>query len=366
MQLHFEKKDLLRVLLKVQGVSSARNTLPILANVLIEATDNEITFSASNLEIGVKMKADGEIVEPGQITLSAKKFADIVKQLPDETVQVTTTANDRVEIVCGDGTYKIIGANIDDFPTILSPTEDCTEVDGQMFVDVINKTEYAASTQEIRYTLNAILLKKNEDNTEVVATDGTKQLSLTHCPKLNIEVEKIIIPLNSAKEIARIFEDAETLKISYDSNQIIIANDTITIATRVIEGEYPPYTKLFRDGSEGKTVVSRTNLLNTCKRVSLLSDTKTNLLKFNIDAEHILVSAESTDHGNAYENVKFESSTGEVEIGLDAIVITQVLSKIQSENVVLEFNDNVTPLIVKPDDIAEDHTCFIMPMRLQA
>ena len=142
MQLTFENDNLLSALQLLQGVASGRNTLPVLSNVLIEASDGNIECVATDLEVGIKIKVKGDIQEEGAITISAKKLGDMVKELPkDEPIRFSTTANDRVQISCGEGTYKIVGLPSDEFPQLPSVDSDSIAVDGKMLRDVIRKTE---------------------------------------------------------------------------------------------------------------------------------------------------------------------------------------------------------------------------------
>jgi DNA polymerase-3 subunit beta len=350
----------------VQGVAGGRNTLPILSNVLIRAQDGNIECAATNLEVSIRVKMGGTIKEEGGITVSAKKFVEIVRELPDKTIELVTTANHRVELTCGDGVYKIIGISDEDFPQMLSGDGNGVTIDGTTLNSVIHKTVFAASTDEVQYLLNGIFFNLLEDKTEVVATDGSKQLALAHCAPLKTseDVDGFIIPLKAVKEIARIFADSPEVKISLLKNQLLLSDDNTAFTTRLVEGDYAPYQKLFRDSSEGRTVVTKETILRATRRVALLSDPKNFLICLEIDAEGIRVSAKTPELGEAYETLPVESSTGKVRIGLDARVLTDVLTHIETESLIFEFEGEIIPLIVKP--VGDDtHLCFIMPMRLE-
>ena len=157
MELTFERDALLDVLQVLQGVASGRTALPILSNVLIRAEGDTIECMATDLEVGIRMKVEGAVKEEGAITVSAKKLGDIVKELPaDKPIDLVTTANDRVEITCGDGVYKIIGLPDEEFPQLPSIEGEAMSIGGETLRDVIQKTEFAASTEEVRYFLNGL------------------------------------------------------------------------------------------------------------------------------------------------------------------------------------------------------------------
>ena len=139
MELSFEKDELLDNLQTVQGVTSGRNTLPILSNILIRAQDEGIVCAATDLEVGIKVKVDGTINETGEITVSAKKIVDLVRELPDQPIKFITTANDRIELTCGEGKYKIIGLSSEEFPDVPSTNGEGLTIEGETLNAVIRK-----------------------------------------------------------------------------------------------------------------------------------------------------------------------------------------------------------------------------------
>lgn len=364
MQLSFEKDELLDNLQIVQSVAGGRNTLPILANILIRAQDGVIECAATDLEVAIKVKIDGTITEEGEITISAKKFVDIVRELPDKEIELTTTANDRVELACGDGVYKIVGLSSEDFPQIPSANGSGLTIDGEMLNAVIRKTEFAASTEEVQFLLNGLFIKILEDKTEVVATDRN-YLALAHCPPLNTteDITEFILPLKAVKEIQRTFAQSATVRMTSLNNQLLFSDGNATLTTRLVEGNYPDYQVIIPDSSEGRTVVSKDSILRAARRVSLLSNPKNNAICVEIDTEQIQLSAKTPELGEAHETLRVESSTGSVRIGLDVRMLMDVLSHIETASLVLEYSDETSPFIVKPEG-DDGHLCIISPMRL--
>ncbi len=367
MELTFEKDELLYSLQLVQGVASGRNTLPILANVLIRAQDGNIEFAATDLEVGIRVKVVGTILEEGAITVSAKKLTDIVRELPgDKPINLVTTANDRVELTCGDGTYKMIGLSDEDFPQLPSAEGEGVTIDGETLCSVIHKTAFAASTEEFQYQLNGLFFNLLEDRTEVVATDRHK-LALANCSPLKTseDVSEFIVPLKAVKEIARTFANSTEVKILLLKNQILLTDNNATLTTRLVEGEYQKYQSLIQEFSEGRAVVSRESILRATRRVALLSNPKNFAICLEIDPEEIRISTETPELGEAHETVAVESSNGNVRIGLDAHRLTEIFTHIETESVILEFSGEFSFLIVKP--MGDDgHKCFLAPMRLRS
>ena len=366
MELSFEKDELLDNLQTVQGVTSGRNTLPILANILIRAQDEGIVCAATDLEVGIKVRVDGTITEVGEITVSAKKLVDLVRELPDKPIKLVTTANDRIELTCGDGVYKIIGLSSEEFPQIPSANGEGLIIDGETLNSVIRKTEFAASTDEVQFLLNGLYFNLLEDKTEVVATDRN-YLALAHCAPLQApeDVSGFILPLKAVREIQRTFAESESVRISLLKNQLIFSDENATLMTRLVEGSYPEYQTIIPESADGRTIVSKDALLRAARRVSLLSNPKNYAISLEIDTEQIHLSSKTPELGEAHETVRVESGTGSVQIGLDARMLTDVLSHIETADLVLEFSDEASPFMVKPEG-DDGHLCIISPMRLDA
>jgi DNA polymerase-3 subunit beta len=367
MELTFEKDDLLHTLQVLQGVASGRTTLPILSNVLIQAADGKIECIATDLEVGIKIKVEGAIQEDGAITVSAKKLADIVKELPeDKPIHFATTVNDRVEITCGNGVYKIIGLSDEEFPQLPSVDGDSLTIDGDTLRDLLHKTEFAAATEDVRYFLNGLYFNFLPDKTEVVATD-MRWLALTRCEPLTSSenVNGFIVPLKAVKEIARTFAESDAVQISIFKNQILFADENATLTTRLVEGDYPPYQKIIPESAEGRVAVSKEQMLHATRRVALLSNPKNYAIALEINTEQVQISAKTPELGEAYEPIPVESGTGRIRIGIDARLLIGTLGHIETESIAIEFGSEVEPIVFKPIGV-ENHICLVMPMRLES
>lgn len=365
MELNFEKDEFLHSLQIVQNVASGRNTLPILSNVLIRAENGNIELATTNLEVGIRMKVVGDIKEEGSITVSAKKLTDIVRELPEnKPIELVTTANDRIELTCGTGFYKIIGLSEEEFPELPSADGEDIAIDGETLSSVIHKTEFAASREEFRYTMHGLYFNLLEDRTEVVATDAIRHLALAHCAPLKASGDHngFIVPLKAVKEIERVFAESAEVKISLLKNQLLFSDENATLTTRLVEGGYPQYQSVIPETS-GRAVVSKDGILRAARRVSLLSNPKNFSICLEIDPEQVQISAKTPELGEAIETLPVESGTGSVRIGVDARVLIEVLAHIETTSLILEFESELTQFIVRPQG-DDGHICVIMPMRL--
>jgi len=367
MELVFTKEELLRAIQVLQGVAAGRNTLPILSNILIRAANGQIEIAATDLEVGIKIVVPGTVLDEGGITISARKLAEIVRELPPEEIKLSTTANDRVEITCGEGVYKIIGLPDDEFPDLPSIQSAFFTMDAEVLRSTIYKTEFAASTDEARYFLNGLYFYLTPEKTEVVATDG-RRLAVVSGEPLTPPPEEpvgIILPLKAVREITRTFAESAEVKISLLENQILFADDEATLTSRLVEGEYPQYQQIIPQDHEISTVVERERLLDAVRRVALLANQKTHSIRLDIQEDVIRVSARAPELGEAHETVSVKSSNGNVEIGFDARYLADALQHIQTEDVVIELKDAHTAAVFKPVG-EEGHLCLVMPMRLES
>ncbi len=366
MELAFRREALLKSIQILQGVAAGRNTLPILSNVLVRAVNDRIEMSATDLEVGIKIVVPGIIHDEGAITVSARKLSEIVRELPPEEIKLKTTATDRVEITCGDGVYKIIGLPDEEFPSLPSISSDYFTVDGEVLRSTIDKTEFAASTEETRYFLNGLYLYMTPEVSQVVATDGRRLAvasseSLTPAPEKSIGV---IIPLKAVREIVRTFEESVEVRICLLENQIVFADGEATLTSRLVEGDYPKYDQIIPKDHENRTIVSAEKLLSAIRRVALLSNPKTFSIRLDIYESQIRVSAKTPELGEAYETVNTESGSGSLEVAFDARYLMDALRHIHTEFVAIEFKDSQSATVLKP--VSDDnHLCLIMPMRLE-
>ena len=368
MKLTFERDNLLSSLQVLQGVASEQNTPPVPSNVLIHAEGNTIECMATDMEISIRMKVDGTVKEAGTILIPAGKLADIVKGWPTEKpIDLTTTTNNRIEITSGNGIHKTVKLADEEFPQFPSIDEAAFAIDGETLRSVLHKTEFAAPAKKARQAcLNGLYFNLLEDRTEIVAADGI-QLAVAHCEplKLSQESDGFIVPLKAVKEIERTFANAPEIRISRLGNQILFADERATVTTRLVDAEYPPYEKLIPMSHEVRTVVRKEPILQAMRKVSLVSDPKTFKVCLEIDEQQMQVSAETPEPDEAHETLAVESSTGSIRIGLNAQMLIETLTHIETESVSLEFSGVLKPVAVKP--IGKDgHICLIMPMSLES
>ena len=369
MKLTFERDDLLSSLQVLERVASHRNTTPILSNVLIQAEGSTIECMATDTEIGIRMKIDGTVKEKGTILVSAEKLVDIVKAWPaEQRIDLATTTDDQVEITCGDSVRKIVGFPDKAFPEFPVVDTAAFAIDGEVLRSVLHKTTFAAPTEKIRQTfLNGVYFNLLEDRTEVVATDMI-QLALTRCEPLKLSEDKdgFIVPLKAVKEIERTFANAPEIRISRIENQILFADEHTTLTTQLMDAKYPEYNSVIPKSFEGHVVVPKASLVDTTHEIFSRANPKNALVCLEINPQQIRISAKTSETDDEiHEVLAAESGTGSIRIGLNAEMLIETLSHIETEAVSLAFTNATKPLVVKPIG-EEGHICVLCAMKMDS
>ena len=375
MELTFNKEDLWRAIQMVSSVAASRNTLPILSNVLIKTIDDRIQLAATDLEIGIKSLVNGEVTAPGSITVPAKKLSEIVHELPSLSesgdpakVKIITTSNDRVEIECERAKFRVVGLTDEEFPSLPDLGEASLTLNSNTLRQMIQKTIFAASTEETRHFLNGVYLATDDTSLKMVATDGRRLAVVTE--KLEEPVKQklgIIIPTKTVNNIIRIFTEKEDIKIAVLENQVIFANQDIVLISRLIEGEYPDYQAVINPVLKNEIIMraKTEQLLSVIRRVSLLANPKTPSIKIEAYDDELTVTASTPELGEAHEQMPVSIDGGRIEIAFNARFIMDVLRNIDTEQSTLKFRDSLSPVLVTPSSENEaNYLCIIMPMRL--
>ena len=361
MELTLERDDLLRALQGLQGVTIGQNVESVLSNVLIRTEAGAI-----DLEVNVRMKIEGTVKAAGTIAVPAQKLIETLETLPtDMPINLIKTANDTVEIRCGDSIYKITDISGETFPQPLSVESETFSLSGQTLRDVIHKTAYAASIEDERSFLKGLYFNFLEDRTEIVATDGKRLALATYDPfKRQEKANGFIVPLKTVQELPKIFSESIEVEVSVSGNQIRFTDGDATLTTELVDREYPNYQKIIPQTNKDKVVVSREQLLRVTQHIGQLANPKDCKICLEIDTERIRVSTKTPESEEAYETVSVESATSSIRIGFDARLLADALAHIETEFVSIEFSRELDPVLIKP--MGDDrYIALIMPMLLE-
>jgi DNA polymerase-3 subunit beta len=366
MKFSINKEDILRELQLLQGIVEKRNTMPILANILIKVTESEVELIGTDLEVGLKTHFPAQIEETGSITISGKKLFEIVRSLAEEKQVIFTERKDlMMEINSLESEFKVLCLPKEDYPQMPEPKfERNIVLPLDKFQEMIERVYYAI-TQEQRYYLNGALMLLREGQIELVSTDGHR-LAYTNLPLEGLKVENEIKSIVSKKTLneLRKFED-ETVEFDLDDNNLFFRVRNRTLISRIIEGKFPNYEAVIPKENPEILEISRDKITNAIRRVSLLSTERSRGIRFNIEPNQIKLYSSNPEIGEARDRVPVDYKGNSIEIGFNSQYLLDFLTAIKSEKILLELKDENSAVLMKPatdDDIK--YLYVLMPMKI--
>jgi DNA polymerase-3 subunit beta len=348
--------------------------MPILSNILFEAKDDHVVLFATDLEIGIRGTYKAEVSQPGGVTVSARKIYEIVRELPEGTVTITSKDNHAVEIEAGRSEFRVLGLPPQEFPAMPTvDTEPLMPVDRKTLSDLIRKTIFAAGDNNARYILNGLLVtlfvKEKKQAIRFVGTDGHRLAVMERLlgdgkGKGIPREQTAIVPKKAAMEIKKLLdENEEPPEIGVSKNQLIFQRGSLLLLARLMEGTYPNYQQVIPKENEKRAVVKRVEFESALRRVAILSREKTSAIKLALEPGTITLSSSNPDMGEAKETIEAQFGQEGITTGFNARYFLDILSAMDSEEVVLEFKDALSPCLIRqPGD--PDYLCVVMPMRV--
>ncbi|MBU8933641.1 MAG: DNA polymerase III subunit beta [candidate division Zixibacteria bacterium] len=368
MKFTLPKSRLGNYLQNILQVVPAKSTLPILTNILIEALDNKLKISATDLDISITATMDAKVTKKGSIALPAKILFEIIRELPESEITVESSGQ-RIELKVPNGSYKIATVPPEDFPKLPAiNTKKEIGINAADFAAMVRKTTFACSDDETRPALNGILWQTKGDRMQMVATDGHRLAKMsTANTKLKGMYDDVIIPPKVLNLIPKLIgDDSRELGIVFGENNIIFNLGDMILTSRLLEGPYPNFEQVIPLDNDKKMVIARDELASAVRRVSILSNTLTHQVKFSIKNNTLTLSTTNADvGGEGKETLECDYNGEAVELGYNANYIIEVLGKIDSSDVVFELSSAVSAGLVYNTEVTkENYLCLVMPLRL--
>lgn len=371
MKLTIERAALLKNLGHAQSVVEKRNTIPILANVLIRATQQSVSFAATDMDLEFVESAAAEISRAGTITAPAHTLYDIVRKLPEGAqVELHAANSNQLTLAAGRSHFKLGCLPVEDFPQMsegalnhkftLSAPDLCT---------IIDRTRFAMSTEETRYYLNGIYLHSTTaNNIEVlraVATDGHRLARIEMpAPQGAQGFPGIIIPRKTVQEVRKLLDEVTGLvEISISENKIRFAFNQVVLTSKLIDGTFPDYEKVIPSGNDKIMELNARAFASAVDRVATIASEKTRAVKLSLAPGHVTITASSPEAGSATEELEAKYDSSLIEVGFNARYLLDVTQQIKGEGLRLSFADGAAPIIAQ--DVADASAVYvIMPMRV--
>lgn len=351
MKIKILKQAFLKNIQHVQNIISSKSSLPILSNILIEAEKNKVVLTSTDLDIGISSSLETDVEEEGAITIPAKRFNDIIKELPDEDISISTMKNNSMVIKCSKCFFKIIGLPKEEFPKLPEfQDEPSVTIKQGVLKNMLAMTHFAMSRDETRYVLNGALFSFKGKKLAIAATDG-KRLSLVKKDTEKDGLNKaVIVPSKTIYELNRILEDDGDVKIIFSENQARFDLKNITIISRLIEGDFPNYEQVIPKEPQEKIMLQRGQFLDAIKRAALFTTQDSQSVKFEILKNKIVVSKSSPNIGEAREEMDTVYKGHEITVGFNPYYIMDVLKVVPQEEIALEVFGPDKPAVIRIED----------------
>ncbi|MFH1094085.1 MAG: DNA polymerase III subunit beta [Candidatus Omnitrophota bacterium] len=365
------KNILMSAIQTVEGAVATKTTLPILSNVLIEAHKDMIIFNATDLDIGIIYKAKAEVQEEGTITVPAKRFADIIKELPEGDVSINVRKNFNMLIDCAECSFRLIGLPKEEFPNIPKfNNKESIIMDQLLLKKLLKKVSFAMSRDETRYVLNGTMFSFKNKSITLVATDG-RRLALTEV-KIPIEIDKkeIIIPIKTINELNKILKEDGQVKIIFTDNQVAFEINGTVIISRLIEGEFPNYEQVIpkekKSEKQEKIRINKNKLLSAIKRASLFTNQDSQSIKIDVFKNKLVVSKMTPDIGEVKEDIVMEYNGNEITVGFNPWYLMDVLKNLKEEIIDFEIINADKPGVFREELVEENgfYVYIVLPMQI--
>jgi len=376
MKLTINKGELQTGLSRLQGIVEKRNSMPILANVLIRATTKkgkeveQLQLAATDLEVGIQSSHEATVKTAGGVTVSAKKLFEIVRELPDEDIHLEATSNAYLNIKCARSNFTLAGTSTEEYPTLPNFTPEKTaSVQAPVLSVMIERTMYAASVDETRYNLNGVYLEVLDEpgRIRMVATDGhrlaTVDRTLSADP-LGLE-NGVIIPRKGLSELKKLVDedDADEIDLAFEGNNGLARKGEVTLVMRLIEGEFPNYSQVLPSKIERTVVLPGEDLSRALRRVALLSSERSKAVKLEFTDGRLTITSNNPDLGDAREELDIDFAGDEISIGFNAKYLLDALSTLKAKEIRFGLQNELAPAQFVPTD-DDDTLAVVMPMRV--
>jgi DNA polymerase III subunit beta len=370
MEIRISREEFLQGLQRIQSVVERKTTTPILANFLLDARGNQLTYVATDLELTCKGMMATETIHEGVITLPARQTFDIVRELPSGTmIELRVSEQHWAELTAGRSFFRIPGLPGEDFPPF-PPFEGAEHLSlpASILREMIAKTAFCTSQDETRFALRGALLVLKEGQVSMVATDGHRLASIQReCKHADVMARQVIVPRKALEEMRKSLEDGngedDEVTVSLLDQHLLIRRGDLWLSTRLIDGQFPAYERVIPKDHPKQVTLQRDAFLSSLRRVSLFSPEKSRAVRLRLAPGTLTILSESPELGEARDEIEAEYDGDSLTVGFNARYLMDVLNVVDTDQVILEVKDAVSSSLMRP--VADPESLYvIMPLRL--
>ena len=369
MKLTITREQLQEGLVAVAASVPAKTTLPILSNILLEATKDGIRLSGTDLDISVSTTVPASVDQEGAITLPARKLVEIVRELPSAAIRLTASGEQRVTIECGRSRFRLLGLPREEFPAFPSVKFDGGwRTSSSELQKLITHVAFAASTEESRPILNGVLWELRPERMRMVATNGHRlaRMDVPTPERQGASQADLIVPPKALEQIRRLFGTEEIVEIARSENHLGFRSNTTQIFTRLIEGPYPNYEQVIPRENDKVATADKSALTAALRRMSIVASDQTHRIRMGFANGSCKLSVQTPDLGEAQEELNVSYEGDPLEIGFNAAYLLEILKYIPTDEVRMTFKAPERAATCEPvgwDDPAS-YLALVMPLRL--
>lgn len=359
-----EKQKILEGISIVQKAITGKSTMPILEGIYIKTNESKLTLIGSDMDVSIQTTVDAKIIKEGSIVIDAKMFGEIIRKLPNSTIQIETIENQLIRITCEKSIFDVVYMNSDEFPELPEINENLKiSVNQNILRNMIKGTSFAIAQDETRPILQGILFEVKNKNLNLVALDGYRLAVRSEYLDTDIDIE-VVIPGKTFNEVSKILEDVEdTVNITFTNNHILFNLDKTKIISRLLEGKFINYNTLLPQEHKLFVNVNRQELQNAIERASLMAkDGNTNLIKLDIRQDNLIITSNS-QLGKVREEIAIKLQGDEVQIAFNSKYLLDVLKNIEEDEVIMKMTSGISPCVIEEKD-NENAKYLVLPVRL--
>jgi DNA polymerase-3 subunit beta len=369
MKLTITREQLQEGLVAVAASVPAKTTLPILSNILLEATKDGIRLSGTDLDIAVSTTVSASVDQEGAITLPARKLVEIVRELPSAAIRLTASGEQRVTIECGRSKFRLLGLPREEFPAFPTVKFDGSwRTSSKDLQKLIAHVAFAASTEESRPILNGVLWELRPERMRMVATNGHRlaRMDVPTPPSGNTAQADLIVPPKALEQIRRLFKADEEVEIAKSENHLGFRSPTTQIYTRLIEGPYPNYEQVIPRENDKSATADKAAFSSALRRMSIVASDQTHRIRMAFANGSCKLSVQTPDLGEAQEEITVSYDGDPLEIGFNASYLLEILKYIPTDEVRLTFKAPERAATCEPVgwNDPSSYLTLVMPLRL--
>lgn len=364
MKFLIEKNLLQEAISDVQKAITGKSTLPILQGIYISAKDRVLTLIGSDIEVSIETKVPANIIEEGEVVLDSKIFGEIIRKLPNDTVEITEISNNEVELKCQRSNVQLVYLNPTEYPTLPSIEEDVVlSVSQKTLKNMIKSTIFAIAQDDTRPILTGMLLEVKENKLNMVALDGFRVALKSESMDCKSNKESVI-PGKTLNEVSKILKDTDdNVEITFTKNHILFNFGNTKVISRLLEGDFIKYESIIPKEHNLKVTVNRNEILGCIERASLMAkDGNTNLVKFDISDDTLVVTSNS-QLGKAREEMQIILQGDGIKTAFNSKYLIDIFKTMEEENITMEFTSTVSPCVIRNQD-SDNSVYLILPVRV--